>query len=501
MSPPLLAGVVAAWSVCHLALGLYFLLAFTLVRRERELLLFALLCFSLAICSAGVSLDYTAVTPAEHLRADMLLHSGAIIAAALNLHFALTFAKIRHASRIATVAYLLALVFEVANPLGLLWSGHEVRETMLFGARIPVAVATPSALGYVFYVSSFVEALSASLLLVHSWRSGRREALSAVLGAALVLPPVANDVLVALGFLDTVTMLPHGFLIYAFGVGGTLLMRYHLARVELERAATSLVEKSEALRHSHAELRQLQNELTSKKQLAAVGELAAAIAHEVRNPLAVIVNAVSGLRRRGIRDEERGVLLDIVDEEAGRLNRLVGDLLRFARPVNVSRSPVSIEELAGRSAAMLSSEYSLVIESGGEDHVVWVDPNLFRLVFDNLISNACQAMRDGGTIRVSIRDDLHSTVPSALIAISDQGEGMAPEVQRRALDPFFTTRPSGTGLGLPIVQRIVEAHGGEVAIDSTRDAGTTITLSVPIARPRDEVEEESVTRRALTTGA
>lgn len=499
MSPPLLAGVVAAWSVCHLALGLYFLLAFSLVRRERELLLFALLCFSLAICSAGVSLDYTAVTHHEHLRADMLLHSGAILAAALNLHFALTFAKIRHASRIATVAYLLALVFEVANPFGLLWSGHEVHVTELFGASIPVAVATPSALGYVFYVSSFVQALAASLLLVHAWRSGRREALSAVVGAALVLPPVANDVLVALGFVDSITLLPHGFLIYAFGVGGTLLMRYHLARVELERAATSLVEKSEALRHSHAELRQLQNELTSKKQLAAVGELAAAIAHEVRNPLAVIVNAVSGLRRRGIRDEERGVLLDIVDEEAGRLNRLVGDLLRFARPVNVSRSPVSIEELAGRSAAMLPSEYSLVIESGG-DHVVWVDPNLFRLVFDNLISNACQAMRDGGTIRVGIRDDLHSTVPSALIAISDQGEGMAPEVQRRALDPFFTTRPSGTGLGLPIVQRIVEAHGGEVAIDSTRDAGTTVTLSVPIARPRDELEEESVARRALTTG-
>jgi signal transduction histidine kinase len=499
MSAALLAGVVAAWSVCHLALGLYFLLAFSLVRRERELLLFALLCFSLAICSAGVSLDYTAVTPEGHLRADMLLHSGAILGAALNLHFALSFAKIRNASRIATAAYVLALVFEIANPLGLLWSGHRVLSIELFGAFIPVAVATPSALGYAFYVSSFIEAVAAASLLVHAWRSGRREALSAVVGAALVLPPVANDVAVALGFFDSVTLLPHGFLVYAFGVGGTLLMRYHLARVELERAATSLVEKSEALRHSHAELRQLQTELTSKKQLAAVGELAAAIAHEVRNPLAVIVNAVSGLRRRGIRDEERSVLLDIVDEEAGRLNRLVGDLLRFARPVNVSRSPVSLEELAGRSSAMLPNEFSLVIESPG-DHVVWVDPNLFRLVFDNLISNACQAMRDGGAIRVRIQDDPHSTVPSALIAISDAGEGMTPEVQRRALDPFFTTRPSGTGLGLPIVQRIVEAHGGEIAIDSTRDTGTTITLSVPIARPRDEAEEESVTRRALTTG-
>ena len=132
-----------------------------------------------------------------------------------------------------------------------------------------------------------------------------------------------------------------------------MLLRYRVGKDKLEEAARSLREKTEELRHSYAELRLVQNELVSKKQLAAVGELAAAIAHEVRNPLAVIVNAVAGLRRSAVRDEDRTMLLRIVDEEAARLNRLVTDLLRFARPVSVKRSPVSLLELATlRSSAM-----------------------------------------------------------------------------------------------------------------------------------------------------
>jgi len=114
---------------------------------------------------------------------------------------------------------------------------------------------------------------------------------------------------------------------------------------------------------------------------------------------------------------------------------------------------------------------------------VWVDPNLFRLVFDNLISNARQAMRDGGTVNVRIRRDDGTSEPSVRIEIEDTGHGMPPDVRRRALDPFYTTRPSGTGLGLPIVQRIVEAHGGWLGIESAEGVGTTVTLHFPVAKP------------------
>jgi signal transduction histidine kinase len=301
-----------------------------------------------------------------------------------------------------------------------------------------------------------------------------------------------NDLGIAVGLFErTISLLPHAFLVYAFGVAAALLVRFKIESGEIEHATTSLRQRTEELLHSHAELRQVQGELSSKRQLAVVGELAAAIAHEVRNPLAVIVNAVAGLRRGGLKTEDRATLLDIVDEEAGRLNRLVGDLLRFARPFSVNRLPVSLAELAKRfkSASEETGEITTEIEAVPEADTVWVDPNLFRLVFDNLLSNARQSMRDGGLIRVRIQPEADVLEPTVRIEVEDSGQGMDPEVRRRALDPFFTTRPSGTGLGLPIVQRIVEAHGGRLTIDSAEGSGTTVTVTIPVARPSGGVED------------
>jgi len=223
-----------------------------------------------------------------------------------------------------------------------------------------------------------------------------------------------------------------------------------------------------------------------RRQLAVVGELAAAIAHEVRNPLAVIVNAVAGLRRGSLREQDRTTLLDIVEEEAGRLNRLVGDLLRFARPFSISRQAVALTEMANRFNEGGDANVAVEVDATPDAETVWVDPNLFRLVFDNLISNARQAMRDGGTVNVRIRREEGAGEPCVRIEVEDRGHGMPPDVRRRALDPFYTTRPSGTGLGLPIVQRIVEAHGGWLGIESAEGVGTIVTLGVPVARATGE---------------
>jgi len=265
-------------------------------------------------------------------------------------------------------------------------------------------------------------------------------------------------------------------------------MRYRLAAGGLEQTTQRLQLRTDELRSSHAELRVVQSELVSKNQLAAVGELAAAIAHEVRNPLAVIVNAVAGLRRVSGSEEDRGILLSIVDEEAARLNRLVTDLLRFARPVSVKRSPVSLGELAKRSRSQILDGHEIVVSISADPEIqtVWVDPNLFRLVFDNLVQNACQSMRGGGRVDIVVTRGLLPTGHAVSIQIKDHGHGMEPEVRERALDPFFTTRPSGTGLGLPIVQRIVEAHGGELLIESTEGEGTSVTLFLPLGAPPDD---------------
>jgi signal transduction histidine kinase len=483
MSSEVLGGVVGAWSVTHAALGIYFLLAFLLGRREREHLLFSLLCFAFSVSSLGEARDYLSHTFDSYQRSDVITHAGYIIGAALNLHFALAFARVKGRRGLVMLIYAVALVFEILDWSGRLWHGRRIVDALLFGDPVRFSVGEPTLLCYVFYAIGAAEALATMLLLARAYSAGRKEALSALLGGSVTLPAVLNDVGLASGWFPTVSLLPHTFLIYAFGVASALLLRYRIATGELESAATTLRERTEELRHSHAELRQIQDELSNKRQLAEVGELAAAIAHEVRNPLAVIVNAVAGLRRGSLRDQDRTTLLDIVEEEAGRLNRLVGDLLRFARPFSISRQPVALPEMADRYNEGSEENLAVRVDAVPEAETVWVDPNLFRLVFDNLISNARQAMRDGGTVDVRIRRDDGTHEPSVRIEIADSGHGMSPDVRRRALDPFYTTRPSGTGLGLPIVQRIVEAHGGWLGIESAEGVGTTVTLHFPIAKP------------------
>jgi signal transduction histidine kinase len=172
--------------------------------------------------------------------------------------------------------------------------------------------------------------------------------------------------------------------------------------------------------------------------------------------------------------------LNIVDEETARLNRLVTDLLRFARPVRVQRSSVSLPELCARARTSLDDDHELAIEIPDDRELqnVWVDPGLFRLVFDNLVENACQAMKTG-TVRVVVEEDELDGIPMVRMDVIDRGQGMESEILERAKDPFFTTRPSGTGLGLPIVQRIMAAHGGEIRLSSSEGKGTTASLFIP----------------------
>jgi signal transduction histidine kinase len=489
-----LSGLLTAWAAAQLALSVFFMLAYFLGRREVEYFIFSLLCLSLSLGSAGVAADYSHADLQSRVLADQVTHTGMILAAAFNLHFALCFAKMLGPLGRAKWLYVVAGAY-----LLLLWSGAwwqkqppQLLDAYLFGQRV-VHVATQATwLGKSFYIFGALETAVAAAVLVSAYRAGQREVGAAIIGILCILPAVGNDVALALGFIDhAVPLLPHAFLLYAFGVAGTLLLRYRVSKDELEQAARSLQEKSEELRHSYAELRLVQNELVTKKQLAAVGELAAAIAHEVRNPLAVIVNAVAGLRRSAVRDEDRTMLLGIVDEEAARLNRLVTDLLRFARPVSVKRSPVSLLELANRSrsSAMLDGhQINVQMDDDPELNTVWVDPSLFRLVFDNLVENACQAMKTGGTVLIVVHRGQLRGEPAVRIEISDSGQGMEQGVRERALDPFFTTRPSGTGLGLPIVHRIVEAHGGEIQLDSEEGHGTTVTLLLPLGPPPEELQ-------------
>jgi len=490
-----LSGVLSAWSAAQLGLGVFFVLAYFAGRRESEYLVFGLLCFSLSVMSVGVAIDYHGGRHVNGLFADQISLSGVIFAAVLDVHFALCFLGIKNRFRACLPLYLLACFFFVANWTGALFVPGKYRlvASDVFGQRVEHYVGASSSIGNAFYFVGLLETLATVGILLKAYRSGRRDALASLIGIGLTVPAVVNDVGLASGlFKNTIALLPHAFLIFAFGVAGTVLMRYRLAAGGLEQTTQHLQLRTDELRSSYAELKVVQSELVTKNQLAAVGELAAAIAHEVRNPLAVIVNAVAGLRRASGREEDRAILLSIVDEEAARLNRLVTDLLRFARPVSVKRSPVSLVELANRSRSQAEDGHDVVVSIDGDPEIqtVWVDPSLFRLVFDNLVQNACQSMRGGGRVDIVVTRGQLPSGPAVSIQIKDHGHGMETEVRERALDPFFTTRPSGTGLGLPIVQRIVEAHGGDLTIESEEGAGTSVTLLLPLGAPQGESSDD-----------
>jgi signal transduction histidine kinase len=160
-----------------------------------------------------------------------------------------------------------------------------------------------------------------------------------------------------------------------------------------------------------------------------------------------------------------------------------------------------LQELLQLGEVGLSAQYrmSLRLEDGAPRQVD-VDPNLLRAAFENLINNACQAMPQGGTVEIRITAEDRDGVEGAAIEVSDSGQGMDAATLARALDPFFTTRPSGTGLGLPIVQRIVGAHGGALRLDSTPGHGTRALVWLPLhAAEGPSSRSASSSARPLTT--
>jgi signal transduction histidine kinase len=254
------------------------------------------------------------------------------------------------------------------------------------------------------------------------------------------------------------------------------------------RFASDLAQKGRDLAQAQALLAETQDQRGRQEPLAALGELSAVVAHEVRNPLAIVKNAVSSLRRPALAPEDRATLLEIVGEEAGRLSRLVRDLLAFARPRAAAESEVVISTLvhravrdATRSTAELISRIEVELEGPTQ---LLGDPELLRLALANLVENALHATEEGGKVRILTRVTKLGQDDAVALIVEDDGPGMSPEVAQKARDPFFTTRATGTGLGLAIVERVMRSHAGDLAISTESGRGSRVILTVPLAVPR-----------------
>ncbi len=233
-----------------------------------------------------------------------------------------------------------------------------------------------------------------------------------------------------------------------------------------------------------ATTRQLQESLEQVKRadrLSAVGQLAASLAHEIRNPLGSIEGATNIIRSPATSDEIREGSLNIIQKECQRLNRLLTNLLDFARPRLPEFRAVDLPRL-------IDSIFALVGPNAQLQHVVLKksvlhapvslksDSEQLKQVLLNLVINAIQAMPAGGELEVAIdqRDG------QAIISVKDQGAGIAEENMDRIFDPFFTTKEAGTGLGLSVAHQVITQHGGRIQAERNPDRGMTFSISLPL---------------------
>jgi two-component system sensor histidine kinase PilS (NtrC family) len=241
---------------------------------------------------------------------------------------------------------------------------------------------------------------------------------------------------------------------------------------------------------------EMERDLRRSERLAAVGELSASMAHEIRNPLAAISGAIQMLQREGVKGrggDQSQRLMDIVLRETDRLNRLLTEFLEYARPGPLHREPLRVEEAVAEVLAIFDARandaiaVSVAIEPGLE---LRADPGQLRQLLWNLLLNAAQAMPEGGTIGLEAASRAPQACPGGdrndggergwiELDVRDGGVGIPADVQERIFDPFFTTKPGGTGLGLATVHRIVEEHGGSIRVQSAAGKGTSFQVRLP----------------------
>ena len=247
--------------------------------------------------------------------------------------------------------------------------------------------------------------------------------------------------------------------------------------------------RTEELQQSLSDLASAHEQLVRQERLAAIGQLASTVGHELRNPLGVISNAIYLLRGDLGSDPTPAAQrhLATAEREVSAATVIVSDLLEFARERQPVVDEVDVTGLLDEVLAILPPPTGVTVDRAGDSSVtVRGDREMLRQVLLNIIGNGYQAMPDGGHLTVSV-----SSVGGAVqLRIADSGVGMSAETQERLFEPFFTTKPRGVGLGLAVTKRIVEAHNGTITVASEEGHGTEFTVLLPaIAVPRNGSEE------------
>jgi signal transduction histidine kinase len=243
----------------------------------------------------------------------------------------------------------------------------------------------------------------------------------------------------------------------------------------------------EMVKERTQELREAQERLLRRKKLAMLGQLAGSVSHELRGPLGSIKNSAYFLQL-ALEDPAPDVqeTLDILNEEIARSETIIDSMLDFARTETPNRQPVSANVLVENALNRVKVPDTIDVELNLEDTLptVAADPKQLLGVFENITKNAVEAMPEGGKLRVksnTVRDANEEPV-QVEIAFADKGVGITEKDLERVFEPLFSTKEGGTGLGLPLAQALVEAHGGSITVKSRVGEGSTFTVLLPVER-------------------
>jgi two-component system sensor histidine kinase HydH len=302
-----------------------------------------------------------------------------------------------------------------------------------------------------------------------SWRTRRLLNVGPMLSLWILVAATVHDALVIGGAFSSPYLLVSAFLVVMLVIGAGIIHR--------------LVQDARELARISSELADTQALLVHRERLAAVGEVAAVVAHEVRNPLAVLFNVVSQLRHQLAPEHPGRALVEMAAEESERLALLVSELLEFTSPQSPRIARCDLQEVlqTAVNAALTSTRLAasqVRIEAPEDEGLIEADEALLYRAVVNLVMNALQAPGRSEPVRVRATLDAEHGVR---IDVEDEGDGVPEPIAEKIFEPFFTTRATGTGLGLSLARRAAEAHGGTLILRSRAGQGACFRLSLPPA--------------------
>ena len=270
------------------------------------------------------------------------------------------------------------------------------------------------------------------------------------------------------------------WIILAFGAVAAALITAVIETLSRRRdyAAALVEERTASLRSAIAERETAQANLIRQENMAAIGQLAATVGHELRNPLAVVTNVLYLMKAgtKAAADEPIHRHIATAEREISAATFIVADLLDFSAGRGPILAPVEVSDLVAEALSVVPPPDGVQVVQRGEPQVVDADRDQIRQALLNLITNAYDSMPGGGVLTISTT----SGPGSAQITVTDTGMGMDEETRDSIFTPFFTKKTRGIGLGLAVTKRVVEAHGGTIAVQSTPSAGSSFTLTLPV---------------------